>query len=290
MSASIANPQLFNHQPTPGAISGHWSLTDNPHLLRALEHSFALNDKPHDPEGAWEQDFDLVFCGPQNFPQLHWVYQGWVHLWRKQGPDETVSLKLQQGHILGPHENREWQLIEQEAIHHQDTLCTIPDDAAWTVRSRTLGQADPYARPFSESCEWAVLKSEGNSRFWERRIDSLKKARHSIPASLPVTTSLGLIEACHRLAPSESSTLSFGIFKDGTSWFADQRLKALMPTVLTVNGDTFNLHGFVQTGPGHLPTFYWFDEHHRLAAIRKGVLCLLANPKPVMKDRCPHEA
>lgn len=291
MTATTENPAILHPEPTPGAVTGHWSLTDNPHLLRAFEFAFEVDEGRLDPQGAWEQRFDVVFCGPQNFTEPHWVYQGWIDIFRKPEPDDTVSLRMVDGHILGPREDLEWQLIEQAAIHNRDALATIPDNTEWTVHSRTLGQPDPAARPFAESRESSVLRPGDGQRFRERTIGGLQPVRQPLPAGMPVTTSLGLIEACHRMGPGDADAgLEFGIFKDGTAWCPGQRLKALPESSLTVNGRHFILHGFVQTGTAHLPTFLWFDGNGHMVALRKGVLALVANSSPVMKARCPHAA
>lgn len=289
MTTIAEQPATLPSDPTPGAVTGHWSLTDNPHLLRAFEGGFQPPDERLDPQGTWRESHDVVFCGPQNFSDPHWVYQGWIEISREPGPDGTVSMRMTDGHILGPKEEREWQLIKHTSTHNADTFSSLPDGAEWTCRTRTLGQQDEAARPFAETRETSFLRTENGARFRERAIGKLGPSRHPVPADMPLTTSLGLIEACHRMERGRiGSGRAFGIFKDGTSWCPRQLLKPLPDSTLTVHGRAYPLRGFVHTGTAHLPTFLWFDENGQMVALRKGVLALVANPRPVMKARCPH--
>lgn len=288
----IISPErpVFPSIPAPGRVSGHWSLTDNPHLLRALEYSFIPPEGVHDLLGDWRLSYDLVFCGPQNFQKIEWLYQGWVVISRNANKDGTFDLSSIEQHVLGPDPALEWQRIETRLSLNTDSLATIPDNRPWTIRTHTLGQTDPDARPFSTTGERSLITTVEGRRIWKRSVGTTLTWQTELPGNLPITSSPGLMEACSRMVPDSALAPEFGILRQGTSWCPGQTLKALAGAPLTVGGCHLHLHGFVQTGTGHLPTFFWYDEPGRLVAMRQGILALVHNPDPVMKARCPHEA
>jgi hypothetical protein len=205
-------------------------------------------------------------------------------------PEGMAQLHAVQQHILGPEPDLEWQRVETHAVFNADLLGTVPDGETWTVEARTLGQPDPAARPFDRTLERSVLSTESNGRIWKRSIGNKTAWETRLPADVPIAGSLGLIDALQRHPRGNFKFPEFGVIKQGTSWCPAQQIRALPQTELHVNGSTLALHGYVQTGRAHLPTFFWFDAANRLVALRYGVLALLLSPQPFMKSRCPHAA
>jgi len=284
------SPQTFIGEPTPGMVRGHWSLTDNNLLLRAIEHSFNRSLIPLNPKAAWSQSYDAVLCGPMPFEKKHWIYLGWTELTRVPQSDGSIRLHSLEEHLLGPDIDLEWQRIEREVHCRDDLLSTIPVNRTWNVRTTTLGQADSESRPYSRAVEQSVIREFDGALFRERKIGNLAPSKTILPGGLAVTTSMGVIDACHRNLDTAVDFPAFGIFKNATAWFDNQVLKPVAPSCLLVNGEEISLRGFVQTGRGHLPTFYWFDDLNRMIAMRQGILALIANQNPVLKGGCPHDA
>lgn len=291
MSTTANIPKSLPDRPTPGAVRGHWSLTDNPHLLRALEFSFVNGDCQFDPCSDWTLSFDLLFCGPQNFKLDHWVYQGWMEIHRAVRNEQNTTLQVLQQHMIGPDPALEWQRIETTGVFHNDVLATIPDNEPWTIASATLGQPDPQARTYARVRERSVLEATtGGERIWRRSIGASLSWEKSIPSSIPATSTPGLLDAVQRLPEFSEKSHAFGIFRQAASWCPDQILKPIGTSRLEINGESIQLRGWAQTGDAHLPTFFWLNEYSQLVIIRHGVLALVHNPDPVMKAQCPHEA
>lgn len=291
MSTVTHIPNSLLAEPSPGSVRGHWSLTDNPHLLRALEFSFVNGETGFDPDGDWSLAFDLIFCGPQNFATEHWVYQGWMEIQRAERDENTTTLQSIDQHVLGPDPRLEWQCIENTGVFRNDLLATIPDNQPWTLASDTLGQPNPKARSFKRVRERSMLETVARGeRIWRRSMGSSLSWEKPVSPDIPITSSLGLLDAVQRFPENLESPVPFGLFRQGASWCPTQVIKPVGRSQLTIKGETISLRGFVQTGDAHLPTFFWLNEFNQLVIIRYGVLALIHNPDPVMKARFPHEA
>lgn len=285
---SIQDPNLPRGD-FPENVTGHWSLRDNPCLVWAMNKTFPPPLEPFDPEGPWRLRYDLVYCGPRLSSPEDWVYHGWLEVNRSASIDGRTRFEATQQHILGPDPSSEWQQIETDLTLNNDSLGTLPEDEAWTLKAHTLGQSDPAARPFSQTVEQSRLVRNGKHLAWKRTIGHLGWDT-PLPLNLPITTNLGLMDALQRIRQGSDGFPGFGIIKQGSSWCPGQRLKPLGESNLSVKGETLRLHGFLQTGHAHLPTFYWLDSHNRMVSIRYGILALILNPEPFLRGKCPHEA
>lgn len=283
---------MFPGNPSPGAVTGHWSLTDNPHLLKALEFSgeAGLFASQNSDSSNKPLRFDLVFCGPQNFSTLHWVYMGWMELSAQEPVNGVRQVSFFEEHVLGPDDQLEWQKIRFQGSHHADQFSSIPDNVPWKVSFQTLGQPDQAAHPFASWEQSSILESSTSHRLWTIHSRGLNNIHHRLPVDVPLVTTAGLVDASRHLQKFPGRQLHFSLFRNGTSYCPGQRLKALEPVKFSLCGHSLRLSGCVHTGTGHLPTFFWFDESGCLYAIRRGVLCYFRNPNPVLKGKIPHAA
>lgn len=268
----------------------HWSFSDGPNLAgKVFPEGFSaaastLPDDDFDPTQAWEHAYDVVYPGPPKFEEDHRVYYGSLRIAATPDGDQ-LRLRVRGVRQLQQHFRWERQHLEAEMTCGDGPLRPLADGAEWRLRLRLKNQADPATKPFAPLDEVGRLRG---TRIEKRTVDGNWRLYREAPEGMPVVCDWALLAAVQSL-PREGDGHAFVQLQQLERSFPDQRLRFMETFDARFGERDVRLHGFVHTGEGMIPSYYWVDDRGRLLIARYALSMLVYNAHPRLEKEAQND-
>lgn len=257
----------------------HWSFDDNVMLRNTIFPSgfsavqSTLPDGAFDPSADWENSYDLVYSGPQDFTEPNKYIYGSLRLGAEISGD-AVRLSVNSVRQTGQNFPMERTFLSTAFDCNRNELFSLKDPSSWKVEAETRNVQTASAAPYRNCFQKGSLnkkriykKGSAGSSFLYRRIESgpvvsnwsLLAAVQTMPRDRRF--SFSYLEDLERFSPGHS----VAFFEDFEATFGDRKVM---------------LHGYTHKGPGIIPSYYWVDGSGRLLIARFGLAMLVYNANP----------
>lgn len=262
----------------------HWSFGDGPNLRgKVFPEGFSADDSSlprdiFDPMENWENAYDVIYTGPPHFEEDNKVYYGSLRLSQKH-IDCRVKLRVHGIRQLQQHYRWERQHLEAEMVCNGDALYSLAKDTPWRIRLRLKNQYDPETQPFAPLDETGRLRDGGIEK---QAADGSWYTYQSIGLGMPVVSDWALLAAVQQMPPFPE--FRFAQLQQLERYFGDQRIRYLELFEARFGEQEVPLHGYVHTGKGMIPSYYWVDEHGRLLIARYALTTLVYNAHPRLEE------
>lgn len=267
----------------------HWSLGDsNAMVKRFLPEgiSAAASTLPQDgfePAADWENSYDVVYAGPQPLGKDDRLYYGSLRIGARFEKDR-LNLKIRGIRQLQQDFRFERQHLQAECSCHRDHLFSLKEGAVWSLGNRLKNQRDPVTRPYAKIDESGRVRS---GKIEKKNAAGEWYTYRTLDPGTPVVSDWALLAAVQVLPRDRE--FKFGYFAQLERFSPEHRIKFL-ETVRARFGDRdVSLHGYVQTGRGVTPYFYWVDDHGRLLFARFALAALVYSQNPRLEKEAKHD-
>lgn len=267
----------------------HWSFGDSSILVnKVFPEGFSADpgtlpsSAGFNPQGEWENTYDVVYAGCQPFTKNAHVYFGSLRIARKM-ENEDVLLTVSGIRQLQQDYQMERQRLQVKSVCRNDNLLSLKDGTDWSLHLQLENQKDPKTRPFAKMTE--------TGRFQNRVIEKKSAAGswytyRTVNAGLSVVSDWSLLASVQTLP--KDRTFRFEYFPQLESCASGHQIRFFETFKARFGDRDVLLHGYVQTGPGILPVFYWTDESGRLLIARYALMTLIYNARPYMEREVYH--
>ena len=268
----------------------HWSFDDSPILTKKVfAEGFSANEttlpqSAFDSSADWENSYDVIYAGPQDFSKDDYVYYGSLRV-GVRFEKERLTLSVRGIRQLNQDYRCERQYLQAESVCRRDDLFSVEEGAPWSLRLRLKNQRDPATKPYAEMDETGCVQQDGI----EKNTFAGKRYTYRISNSgQPVVSDWALLASVQTLPRDRE--FQFGYFQQLERYAAGHRIRFLETIQASFGGHDMTLHGYAQTGPGITPSFYWVDDHGRLLIARFALSALVYNSNPRLEKEAAHDS
>jgi len=258
----------------------HWSFCDNAIMLNEVfprgfsAEESTLPKSAFNPVEDWENSYDVVYAGPNDFTEDNKIYYGSLRI-KAAFKKDRVNLNVRGIRQLQQNYRFERQHTQAEFTCCRDNLFSLKKDAVWSIKNNLKNRKDPATKPYAKIDETGRLLS-----------DKIEKKTHSgkwftyrkIDPKIPVVSDWALLAAIQKLP--RDKVFKFGYFPQLERFASGHRIRFLESFRARFGKHEINLHGYAQTGPGITPFFYWVDDNGRLLIARFALSAIVYNPDP----------
>ena len=258
----------------------HWSFNDASMLRNKIfPEGFAapestLPSGPFHPLADWENRYDLVYCGSQDFDKNEYTYYGSLHL-KATFAGDSVSFAVKSIRQTGQDFRQERQHLSASFVAGRDALFSLKPDQEWSLDMARTNRRDTATAPYSRLQERGRLKNG----FIEKTDASGRWFRYAEGGSGPVVSNWALLAAVQSL-PRNGGGTAFGCLQDLERFYPAHRIRFYKTIEAQFGQNKRTLHGYVQVGSGIIPQFYWIDDSGRLLIARLALGMLVYNAAP----------
>ena len=262
----------------------HWSFGDG-NTLRELifpqgfsAEQSTLPRGSFDPAGEWENAYDFVYTRAGNPKQPAHVYYGSLRL-RMTRNDGKAHLQAIAKRQTRQHFDFERMTVRATFTCTDEPLLPLSEGTPWTLETELVNQRDPATGDYAEFREEGRLNGENV----EKKDDRGEWYRYrQCTAGLPLVSDWALMAAVQTL-PRDCTT-RFDLLRQLESFYPEQRVRYLESFDARFGDREVALHGFVHTGQGTVPSFYWVDHTGRLLIVRTALGAFVYNPSPYLES------
>jgi hypothetical protein len=257
----------------------HWSFDDNVMLQKTIfANGFSAADStlptgPFDPSADWENSYDLVYSGPQDFTEPNKYIYGSLRLGAQFSKD-SVRLTVNSVRQTGQNFKHEREFLTTAFDCNRDALFSLKDTSSWKLEAETRNVQTASAAPFRNYFQKGSLDK---GRIYKKGISGSSYLYREAEAE-PIVSNWALLAAVQALP--RDRRLSFSYFEDLERFFPGHSVAFLQDFEATFDGRKVMLHGYTHKGPGIIPSYYWVDDSGRLLIARFGLSMLVYNAKP----------
>jgi hypothetical protein len=263
----------------------HWSFDDNvmlrntvfPNGFSAAEST--LPTEALDPSSDWENSYDLVYCGPQDFSELNKYLYGSLRL-RAKFTGDRVRLSVSGTRQMGQHFPREREFFSTAFDCNRDGLLSLREGSSWQLSAETRNIQSPPAAPFRN---YKLKGSFKDGTLWKKGAVGKAFSYRKPDRAFPVVVNWALLAAVQSMP--RDHRLSFSYFEDLERLSTNHSIHFLDDFEAEFGGCKAMLHGYVHKGPGIVPSFYWVDDSGRLLIARFGLSMLVYNQNPLIDSQ-----
>ena len=230
---------------------------------------------PFDPSSEWENSYDLIYSGPQDFTEPSKYVYGSLRLGAKFSA-EAVRLTVKSVRQTGQNFKNEREFITTSFDCNRDELFSLKDPSSWKVEAQTRNVQSAAAAPYRNCFQKGLLnknriykKGAAGSSFLYRQTKRV-----------PVVSNWALLAAVQSMPRDQR--FSFSYFEDLERFFAGHSIAFLETFQAQFGGRKVMLHGLTHKGPGIIPSYYWVDDSGRLLIARFGLSMLVYNANPMI--------
>ena len=268
----------------------HWSFDDNYNLVkRVFPEGFSAPESTlpagtFSPDADWENSYDLVYTGPPDAGTDAHVYYGSLRIkagFKKEQVNLAVTGIVQQNNSF----KFERQHFQAECTCRNEMFFPLSENTPWTVNLFLKNRIDPATRPFAQMIEEGRLvpgrieKKDAGGRWYTYR---------TVDAGTPVVSDWALLASVHAV-PRKKQEISFGYFHELERYTAGHQIHFLETLDASFGGREIKLHGYVQTGRGIPPYYYWVDDSGRLLMARYALSMLVYNANPRLEQEARND-
>ena len=266
----------------------HWSFDDNvmfrntifPEGFSAAEST--LPSEAFDPSSDWENAYDLVYVGPQNFTEPNKYIYGSLRLGAAFSGD-TFRLKVNSVRQMGQNFGHERTFLTTAFDCNRDELFSLKDASHWRIETETRNVQSAPAAPFRHYFQKGSLKQ---NRIYKKGASGDSYLYREVEAG-PIACNWGLLAAVQTMP--RDRRFSFSYFEELERFSAGHSMAFFEDFEAEFGGRKVMLHGYAHKGPGIMPAYYWVDDSGRLLIARFGLSMLVYNAQPQM-DSLPAKA
>ena len=257
----------------------HWSFDDNVMLRKTVfpkGFSAAESTLPtgaFDPASDWENLYDLVYSGPQDFTEPNKYIYGSLRLGAKFSGD-SVRLTVNSVRQMGQNFPVEREFLTTAFDCSRDALFSLKDPSNWKIEAETRNVQSAQAAPFRNYFQKGSLNK---NRIYKKG-GSGRSYLYRDAGSGPVACNWGLLAAVQTLP--RDRRFSFFYFEDLERCYSGHSIAFLEDFEAEFGGRKVMLHGYTHKGAGLIPSYYWVDDSGRLLIARFGLAMLVYNANP----------
>ena len=257
----------------------HWSFDDNVMLRKTVfpkGFSAAESTLPtgaFDPASDWENSYDLVYSGPQDFTEPNKYIYGSLRLGAKFSGD-SVRLTVNSVRQMGQNFPVEREFLTTAFDCSRDALFSLKDPSNWKIEAETRNVQSAQAAPFRNYFQKGSLNK---NRIYKKG-GSGRSYLYRDAGSGPVACNWGLLAAVQTLP--RDRRFSFFYFEDLERCYSGHSIAFLEDFEAEFGGRKVMLHGYTHKGAGLIPSYYWVDDSGRLLIARFGLAMLVYNANP----------
>lgn len=257
----------------------HWSFDDNvmlrntvfPKRFSAAEST--LPAEAFDPSSDWENSYDLVYSGPQDFTEPNKYIYGSLRLGAKFSGD-GVRLSVNSVRQMGQNFPKEREFLTTAFNCNRDELFSLKDPSHWKIEAETRNVQTAPVAPFRNYFQKGSLNK---NRIYKKGASGSSYLCREAAAG-PIANNWGLLAAVQSMP--RDRRFSFSYFEDLERFSAGHSIAFLEDFEATFGGRKVMLHGYTHKGPGIIPSYYWVDDSGRLLIARFGLSMLVYNANP----------
>ncbi|AQQ71580.1 hypothetical protein SMSP2_01956 [Limihaloglobus sulfuriphilus] len=266
----------------------HYSFSDRGILEKVFNDGFSAQESTlpeggFDPESDWENSYDVIYTGPQDFTNESYIYYGSLRIntvFDKGG----VIVKAAGIRQLEQNFNRERQHLHVRAECNRDRLFSLKDGSEWTLEAELKNQLDPAAAGFKKIKETGRL---GRGRIQKKNAKGKWQTYAQTDPAIPVVSDWSLLAAV-QLMP-RSGEYSFNYFPQLERFHTGHSIRFLEIFQARFGGREVTLHGYAQSGEGITPFYYWVDDHGRLLIARFALSAFVYNSNPCVERQAQND-
>lgn len=268
----------------------HWSFNDSPMLVNKVfpeGFSAAQSTLPggaFDPASDWENAYDVVYPGPQDFSEDKQTYYGSLRI-TAQFKKDRIALGVRGIRQSGQDYREERQHMQADSICRRDPLFSLKADENWNLQLRLKNQVDPATKPYAAMNETGRLQS---GKLEKQAAAGDWYTYRTVASGMPVVSDWALLAAVQTLPRDREFT--FGYFQQLERFSPGHRIHFMETFAARFGDHDITLHGYAQTGPDIIPSYYWVDDHGRLLIARFALSMLVYNSNPRLEKIAANDA
>jgi hypothetical protein len=261
----------------------HWSFDDNVMLRNTVfpkgfsAPESTLPTGAFDPSSDWENSYDLVYSGPQDFTEPNKYIYGSLKLAAKFSGD-SVRLSVHSVRQMGQNFPREREFLTTAFDCNRDDLFSLKDPSHWKIEAETRNVQSAPAAPYRNYFQKGSLNK---SRIYKKGASGSSYLYREAEGG-PVACNWGLLAAVQTIP--RDRRFSFSYFEDLERFSAGHSIAFLEDFEAEFGGRKVMLHGYTHKGPGIIPSYYWVDDSGRLLIARFGLAMLVYNANPEIES------
>lgn len=262
----------------------HWSFDDNVMLRNTIfpkgfsAAESTLPTGPFDPASDWENSYDLVYSGPQDFTEPYKYIYGSLRLGAAFS-DGTVRLTVNSVRQTGQNFKHEREFLTTAFDCNRDELFSLKDPSSWTLKAETRNIQSASAAPYRNYFQKGSLSK---SRIYKKGMAG-SSFLYRTTEGAPVVSNWSLLAAVQTM-PRERR-FAFSYFEDLERLFPGHSIAFLEDFEAEFGGRRVMLHGYTHKGTGIIPSYYWVDDSGRLLIARFGLSMLVYNANPTIDSQ-----
>jgi len=259
----------------------HWSFDDNvmlretifPNGFSATESTLPL--ETFDLSSDWENVYDLVYIGPQDFKELNKIVYGSLRLGAKFSGD-TVRLSVSGVRQMGQNFSKEREFFTTAFDCNRDVLFSLKDPASWKLAAETRNVQSIQAAPYRN---YLLKGSLNKGRIYKKGARGGSFLYRKTKGE-PIVCNWALLAAVQSMP--RDRRFHFSLFEDLERFVPEHSIVFFKDFEARFGGRKRMLHGYTHKGPGIIPSYYWIDGSGRLLMARFGLSMLVYNPTPII--------
>jgi len=261
----------------------HWSFDDNVMLRNTIfpkGFSAAESTLPtaaFDASSNWENSYDLVYSGPQDFTELNKYVYGSLRL-NITFSNSGMRLEVNSVRQMGQNFPKEREFLTTEFDCNRDELFSLKD-SSWKLEAETRNVQSPEAAPYRD---YFLKGSLNKGRIYKKGTvgDSFL---YRETKGEPVACNWGLLAAVQSMP--RDRRFAFSYFEDLERFSSGHSIAFFEDFEAEFGGRKVMLHGYTHKGPGIIPSYYWVDDSGRLLIARYGLSMLVYNQNPIIDSQ-----
>ncbi len=257
----------------------HWSFDDNVMLRNTIfpkgfsAAESTLPTEVFDPLSDWENSYDLVYSGPQDFTEPNKYIYGSLRLGAKFSGD-GVRLTVSSVRQMGQNFPKEREFLSTAFDCNRDELFSLKDPSSWKIEAETRNVQTAPAAPYRTYFQKGSLNK---SRIYKKGASGGSYLYREAESG-PIACNWGLLAAVQSMP--RDRRFSFSYLEDLERFSAGHSIAFLEDFEASFGGRKVMLHGYAHKGPGIIPSYYWVDDSGRLLIARFGLSMLVYNANP----------
>jgi hypothetical protein len=266
----------------------HYSFSEGSILRKVFDEGFSAQNSTlpqggFDPESDWENSYDVIYTGPQDFTNEAYIYYGSLRI-NTVFDQGSVIIEAAGIRQLEQNYDRERQYLHVRSVCNRDRLFSIRDGSEWTLEAELKNQLDPATAGFKKIKETGrldrgIIQKKNSKGKWQTYAQA--------DPAIPVVSDWSLLSAVGTLPRSGEHKFSY--FPQLERFHAGHSIRFLETFNARFGGRDVTLHGYVQTGSGITPCFYWLDDLGRLLIAHFALSALVYNSNPRVERQAQND-